>query len=48
MKMSNTWAPAAAMQALAGAAQASPMTLVDGGLGVLDGDIQLEWTANMN
>ena len=30
------------MQALAGAAQASPMTLVDGGLGVLDGDIQLE------
>jgi hypothetical protein len=50
MKRLKTWAAAAAaaMLALAGTAQASPMTLVDGGLGVLDGDTQLEWTANMN
>jgi hypothetical protein len=36
------------MLALAGTAQASPMTLVNGGLGVLDSDTKLEWTANMN
>jgi hypothetical protein len=48
MKRLKTCAAAAALLALAGTAQASPMTLVDGGLGVLDGDTQLEWTANMN
>ena len=36
------------MLALAGTAQASPMTLVDDGLGVLDSVANLEWTANMN
>ncbi len=36
------------MLALAGTAQASPMTLVDGGLGVLDSAAKLEWTSNMN
>ncbi len=48
MKRLKTWAAAAAMLALAGAAQASPMTLVDGGLGVLDSAAKLEWTADMN
>jgi len=48
MKLMKTCAAAAAMVALAGTAQASEMTLVDGGLGVLDSDTQLEWTANMN
>ena len=48
MKRLKTGAAAAAMLALAGAAQASPMVLVDGGLGVLDSVNQLEWTANMN
>ncbi len=48
MKRLKTWAAAAAMLALAGAAQASPMTLVDGGLGVLDSAAKLEWTSNMN
>ena len=47
-KKLKTWAAAAAMLALAGAAQASPMKLVDGGLGVLDSAAKLEWTANMN
>jgi hypothetical protein len=48
MRTVKTWAAAAAMLALAGTAQASPMTLVDGGLGVLDSGTNLEWTANMN
>ena len=48
MKRLKTWAAAAAMLALAGTAQATSMKLVDGGLGVLDSDTQLEWTANMN
>ena len=48
MKRLKTWAAAAAMLALAGTAQASPMKLVDGGLGVLDSVANLEWTANMN
>lgn len=48
MKRLKIWAAAAAMLALAGTAQASQLTLVDGGLGVLDSETQLEWTANMN
>ena len=48
MRTLRTWAAAAAMLALAGAAHASPMTLVDGGLGVLDSGTNLEWTSNMN
>lgn len=48
MSAKMKWAAAAAMLALAGTAQASPMTLVDGGLGVLDSSTNLEWTANMN
>ena len=52
MKFSKSWAAAAAataaMVALAGTAQASPLTLVDGGLGVLDSGTNLVWTANMN
>jgi len=48
MKFSKTWAAAAAMLALAGTAQASQMTPVDAGLGVLDSGANLEWTANMN
>ena len=48
MKFTKSWAAAAAMLALAGAAHASPMTLVDGGLGVLDSGTNLEWTSNMN
>lgn len=48
MRTLMTWEAAAAMLALAGAAHASPMTLVDGGLGVLDSGTNLEWTSNMN
>ncbi|MCV2363278.1 DUF1566 domain-containing protein [Paucibacter sp. DJ1R-11] len=48
MKALKTWTAAAAMLALAGTSQASPMTLVDNGLGVLDSSTHLEWTSNMN
>ena len=48
MRALKVRAAAAAMLALAGTAQASPMTLVDGGLGVLDSSTNLEWTSNMN
>jgi len=48
MKALKTWAAAAAMLALAGTSQASPMTLMDNGLGVLDSSTHLEWTSNMN
>ncbi|GAA5175452.1 hypothetical protein GCM10025771_07640 [Niveibacterium umoris] len=48
MKASKRWASALGLLAMAGITQAAPMTLVDGGLGVLDSATGLEWTANMN
>ena len=48
VKVLKIWAAAAGLVAMAGTAQAAQMTLVDGSLGVLDSDTQLEWTADLD